>query len=177
MKVLALNSSPRGGGQSKTELMLNYLVGAMREAGGRSQMESKCNEADISSIEHRPSGRRGVQGIWEERESKVRKWVKKRGGLYVYVGPALLTDKIRTIGPNKVAIPTHFYKIVFDPATGEAVGFLMPNTKLKRGTIPHYVVPIRRIEDLTERNFLSELDEDLQDSLETDQPVMWHKRS
>jgi len=32
MKVLALNSSPRGGGQSKTELMLNYLVGGMREA-------------------------------------------------------------------------------------------------------------------------------------------------
>ncbi|HET6514514.1 MAG TPA: NAD(P)H-dependent oxidoreductase [Thermodesulfovibrionales bacterium] len=33
MKVLALNSSPRGGGQSKTELMMNHLVGGMREAG------------------------------------------------------------------------------------------------------------------------------------------------
>jgi multimeric flavodoxin WrbA len=33
MKVLALNSSPRGSGQSKTELMLNYLVKGMREAG------------------------------------------------------------------------------------------------------------------------------------------------
>jgi multimeric flavodoxin WrbA len=33
MKVLALNSSPRGGGQSKTELMLNYLVEGMRDAG------------------------------------------------------------------------------------------------------------------------------------------------
>lgn len=33
MKVLALNSSPRGGGQSKTELMLNHLVQGMREAG------------------------------------------------------------------------------------------------------------------------------------------------
>ena len=33
MKVLALNSSPRGGGQSKTELMLNCLVRGMREAG------------------------------------------------------------------------------------------------------------------------------------------------
>lgn len=33
MKVLALNSSPRGGGQSKTELMLNCLAGGMREAG------------------------------------------------------------------------------------------------------------------------------------------------
>lgn len=33
MKVLALNSSPRTGGQSKTELMLNALVEGMREAG------------------------------------------------------------------------------------------------------------------------------------------------
>jgi len=33
MKVLALNSSPRAQGQSKTELMLTHLVQGMREAG------------------------------------------------------------------------------------------------------------------------------------------------
>ena len=33
MKVLALNSSPRKGGQSKTELMLTHLVNGMRDAG------------------------------------------------------------------------------------------------------------------------------------------------
>ena len=33
MKVLALNSSPRGGGQSKTEIMLKSLVEGMAEAG------------------------------------------------------------------------------------------------------------------------------------------------
>ena len=33
MKVLALNSSPRGEGQSKTGLMLNPLVLGMRDAG------------------------------------------------------------------------------------------------------------------------------------------------
>jgi putative sterol carrier protein/FMN-dependent NADH-azoreductase len=33
MKVLALNSSPRGEGQSKTELMLKHLVAGMLEAG------------------------------------------------------------------------------------------------------------------------------------------------
>ncbi len=34
MKILALNSSPRVGVQSKTEMMLNWLVEGMREAGG-----------------------------------------------------------------------------------------------------------------------------------------------
>ena len=33
MKILAINSSPRTGGQSKTELMLNHLVEGMQEAG------------------------------------------------------------------------------------------------------------------------------------------------
>ncbi len=33
MKVLALNSSPRTGGESKTEAMLNHLVRGMREGG------------------------------------------------------------------------------------------------------------------------------------------------
>lgn len=33
MKVLALNSSPRSGGQSKTELMLDHLSQGLREAG------------------------------------------------------------------------------------------------------------------------------------------------
>ena len=35
MKILALNSSPRGGGESKTELMLNSLVDGMRAAGAK----------------------------------------------------------------------------------------------------------------------------------------------
>lgn len=33
MQIIALNSSPRTGGESKTELMLNHLVEGMREAG------------------------------------------------------------------------------------------------------------------------------------------------
>jgi multimeric flavodoxin WrbA len=35
MRVLAVNSSPRGGGRSKTELMLNHLVEGMQEAGAK----------------------------------------------------------------------------------------------------------------------------------------------
>ena len=35
MKVMALNSSPRGDGQSKTGIMLNSLVEGMREAGAK----------------------------------------------------------------------------------------------------------------------------------------------
>ena len=35
MRILALNSSPRTGSQSKTEIMLNYLVEGMSDAGAK----------------------------------------------------------------------------------------------------------------------------------------------
>ncbi len=35
MRILALNASPRGAGQSKTQMMLDALVGGMRDAGGQ----------------------------------------------------------------------------------------------------------------------------------------------
>ena len=113
------------------------------------------------------------RGIWEELESQIRKWTNKRKELYVYVGPLFLTDKIRTIGPNKVGVPTHFFKVVFDPKKKEAIGFVMPNTKLQRGTIPQYIKSIRSIEKLTGFNFLSELDKETQDQIETEVPDMW----
>ncbi|MBI5847214.1 MAG: hypothetical protein HZB31_04575 [Nitrospirae bacterium] len=47
------------------------------------------------------------------------------------------------------------------------------STKLKRGTIPQYIVSIRKIEELTGQNFLSALKKDIPDSLETTQPEMW----
>ena len=47
MKILALNSSPRGDGESKTELMLNSLVEGMRSAGAEVEVidlrEKKVN--------------------------------------------------------------------------------------------------------------------------------------
>jgi hypothetical protein len=48
MKVLALNSSPRGDGQSKTELMLTHLVKGMREAGA----EVEVVELRKKSVKH-----------------------------------------------------------------------------------------------------------------------------
>ena len=42
MKVLALSCSPRGEGQSKSDLMLGHLVEGMREAGGSITYSSRA---------------------------------------------------------------------------------------------------------------------------------------
>ena len=44
MRILALNSSPRSGGESKTEMMLNYLVEGMRDAGAEVEIVNLCEK-------------------------------------------------------------------------------------------------------------------------------------
>ena len=45
MKVLALNSSPRAGDQSKTGLILNHFVDGMRDAGADVELENLCEKS------------------------------------------------------------------------------------------------------------------------------------
>ena len=81
---------------------------------------------------------------------------------------ARITSKsILTIGINKVAIPTHLYKIIYDPVTVEAIAFIMPNIKLKSSDMPRYVVTIREIEEKTGLNFLSKLNPKIADIVES----------
>lgn len=50
------------------------------------------------------------RGIWKQLETKVRKWAKQRKNIYVMAGPIYEKSGYKTIGKNKVAVPTHFYK-------------------------------------------------------------------
>lgn len=108
------------------------------------------------------------RGIWKNLEEKVRGWTQRRSELYVYTGPIYENGLVKTIGANKVGVPTHFYKIVYDPANVEAIAFIMPNRKLKTSEMASYIVTIRDIEKQTGLNFLSKLRKRIQDSVETE---------
>jgi endonuclease G len=70
--------------------------------------------------------------------------------LFVFTGPIYTSEETKTIGANKVAVPTHLYKIVFAPQAQSAIAFVMPNIPLKTEDMPNYIVPIRAVvnEDL-----------------------------
>ncbi|MBV5339174.1 MAG: DNA/RNA non-specific endonuclease [Deltaproteobacteria bacterium] len=106
------------------------------------------------------------QGIWAQLENNVRDWASTRERLFVITGPIFVNVEKKTIGKNQVAVPTHLYKIVFDPKTDEAIAFIMPNMALNTKDMPNYIVRIRDIEDLTGLDFLSTLDKQKQDSIE-----------
>jgi endonuclease G, mitochondrial len=110
------------------------------------------------------------QGIWKDLEEKVRTWAIARGELFIFTGPVYEGGAKETIGKNGVAVPSHLYKIIYDPSKREAVAFLMPNEPLKPPDMPKYIVSIRDVEAKTGLDFLSVLDKQTQDNIETKKP-------
>ena len=46
-------------------------------------------------------------------------------------GPVLKNGPYKTIGPNEVAVPKHYFKVILDYAEPEIkmIGFILPNEK------------------------------------------------
>lgn len=112
-------------------------------------------------------GKKMNQGIWKALEELVRSWVIDRGELFIYTGPVYDSGTTKTIGKNKVAIPSRLYKIVYDPNRQEAIAFIMPNEVLETEDLPLYIFTVRDVEESTGLDFLSSLERELQDSIET----------
>ena len=114
------------------------------------------------------------QGIWRRLEERVRRWVINRGEVYIYTGPIYANARPDTIGTNKVAVPTHLYKIIYNPVAVEAIAFIIPNIKLKGSDVSTYIVTIREVEEKTGLNFLSKLSPMIQDTVETTKAIeLW----
>ncbi len=73
------------------------------------------------------------QGIWARLEENVRKWAISRAEVYIFTGLIYDGGVTKTIGKNKVAVPSHIYKIVYDPNKQELLPFSCP---MSRSTSP-----------------------------------------
>jgi endonuclease G, mitochondrial len=65
------------------------------------------------------------RGPWKAIEELVRLWGAKRGTLLVITGPIFEDQGLRRL-PRGVAIPSAFFKTVYDPRTQESVSFVAP---------------------------------------------------
>lgn len=88
------------------------------------------------------------QQLWKEIEDMTRDWVELRGEAFEVTGgffydpeeedPATADGAVEfeQIGPNKVAVPTHFYKIIIAKKPGtnqmEALAFVAENVEQER---------------------------------------------
>lgn len=98
------------------------------------------------------------RGVWKYLEESVRAWVLCGGhdDLFVITGP-IYDPPLGTMGHDKVSVPRQFFKIVYDPKTDRAVGFVLPNVKIgsRIDNLQIYVQPIADIETETGLNFFA----------------------
>ncbi|MGL4331510.1 MAG: DNA/RNA non-specific endonuclease [Bacteroidales bacterium] len=106
------------------------------------------------------------RGIWKDLEEQVRKWADKESILLVATGP-VLENGLKRIGPNGVAVPKYFYKVIIDP-TGDdkkGIGFVISN-KASKKKLQSYAVSIDSVERLTGINFFETMPDQLEETLE-----------
>ncbi|QZE15411.1 DNA/RNA non-specific endonuclease [Halosquirtibacter laminarini] len=110
------------------------------------------------------------RGIWKSLESTVRGWAVSEDTIYVATG-GILTSINGTIGVNKVSIPSHFYKVIYDP-TGEKkmIAFILPNRKCSQ-PLSNYVVSVDEVEKRTGIDFFHQLNNRLELQLESNSDI------
>jgi endonuclease G len=106
------------------------------------------------------------RGIWKSLEEKVRQWTLEMDTLHVITGPIL--DSVKTfIGPEQVAVPNAFYKIIIDTSHQPwiTIGFIIPNQASQK-PLMYYTTSLDVIEKRTGLDFFSDLTELEQNKLE-----------
>ena len=74
---------------------------------------------------------------------------------------------------GRVPVPSHFYKILFDPTKGEALSFLIQHRALNTASLDKFRTSIDQIEKTTGIDFLSTLDDKIEDEIESQISSMW----
>lgn len=150
-----------------------YDRGHLAPAADFSFDKSFMNETFyLSNITPQDHGLNG--GIWNDLESQVRRWAKRFGRVYVVTGPVLekRAGQYKSIGPNKVAVPEFYYKVILAPRytsredrlsredTGRisAIGFIFPNEACE-GSIYDYSCTVDEVERRTEIDFFDALED------------------
>lgn len=104
------------------------------------------------------------RGLWKALEIKTRTYAKNsKNGVYVITGP-VFEGTTKTIGSNRVGVPTKVYKIIINKDTNQGVGYLVPNTSPAAGVkFTTYAVSISTIEKLVNINFTPDLPKNQQE--------------
>jgi len=82
---------------------------------------------------------------WERLEETIRTWVWARGHDFIVYTGSVLGPNPKTIGNDKVAVPSKFWKVVIDTTTRDALAFEMDQRATKKGPLGPYQKTLAKI--------------------------------
>jgi endonuclease G len=146
-----------------------YDRGHMAPAGDFTRSQAAMSETFLLS-NMAPQRPRLNRVIWEHLEGQVRSLVRDRCDIWIFTGALYLDSLARPvqptpfIGPDSVAVPTHFYKVILcQHADGvrETFAFVLPNSLDPiRGEPRDYLVTVDSVQRLSGLEFFAGLPKD-----------------
>jgi endonuclease G len=137
----SLNSYTRSG----------YDRGHMTPSGDEPDPRSMFESYSLSNMV--PQDSDNNRHLHEGIESAVRTLTLKRGELYVITGPLFLGDHIQHLRGG-VVVPTHIFKLIYDPQARLASAYLENNAPGN----DYRVISVAELEQLAGINFLPDMD-------------------
>lgn len=107
------------------------------------------------------------RGIWKELEEQCRLWAMDNGSLLIVTGP-VITEDMKRLGKNRVAVPKSFYKVLCYNIGGNytGIGFLFDNKDYKNSSLSLKAIPIDSVEKVTGIDFFPTLPDDIEKEME-----------
>lgn len=95
-----------------------YSRGHMAPAGDMHNAQAMAQSFSLANMV--PQNQRHNAGAWSRIEQDTRKYVMRASGdVFIFTGPFYAT-RPATIGAGRVAVPSHLFKVVHDPAAGRS---------------------------------------------------------
>jgi len=114
-----------------------------------------------------PQNRKMNGGIWNSLEQQCRTWASKKGELLIVTGP-VITEDMRYLGKNRVAVPKHLYKVICTVSNNkyQGIAFLLENKEYKNTSLRSVAIPINEVEEVTGIDFFHLLPDDQEREME-----------
>lgn len=145
-----------------------YDRGHLIPAADASWSESAMSETFFMS-NMSPQEPKFNRGIWADLEAVVRNFAATNQEVYVVTGPIydLYTPPL-TIGPNNVAVPDAYFKVVLDYKEPElkAIAFILKNEG-SNSPLHSFAVSVDAVEELTSIDFFPLLEDTIEETLES----------